>query len=133
MDLSKHKIPFFVCLSFIISSPIIQIIGSYAGGYLIYLVSPNDYNSDYLAAPLMFILSMSSLIAFLYFKTKTSKLITSILVTFFTCNVIVFSGLKLGDSDFYTYPGIYIFGSIVSFILMFAVFEIREVLLRRSC
>lgn len=60
MFLLKHKIPLVVCLVFAISSPITQIFGSYAGGYLAYLVSSNDSNTDIVLRPLMAIMILLS-------------------------------------------------------------------------
>ncbi|MGK0447841.1 MAG: hypothetical protein ACJA2M_001620 [Polaribacter sp.] len=119
MKLREFKIPLIICLIFLITSPIGQMIFGYAGGYLSYLVSEILPNSAHdVSTELMLILSLISLIGFFYSKEKIGLIISSFLSVFFLCNLVLFFSIEYRKLPEYFYPDKYIIGTIISIIIL---------------
>jgi hypothetical protein len=119
MKLKEFKIPLIMCLIFLITSPIGQMIFGYAGGYLSYLVSEIlPYSANEVSTELMLVLSLISLIGFLYSKSKIGLIISSFLSVLFICNSVLFFSIEYGKLPEYFYPDKFIFGAIISVIIL---------------
>jgi hypothetical protein len=119
MKLKEFKIPMIVCLIFLITSPIGQMIFGYAGGYLSYLASEKiSFSANDISTELMLTLSLFSLIGYFYSKSKVGIIITSFLSVFFLCNLVLFFSLEYRKLPEYFYPDKYILGTFISIILL---------------
>ena len=119
MTLKDYNIPIIVCLIFLITSPIGQMIFGYAGGFLAYLTSEMlPYSAHEVSVGLMLILSLISFWGFFYSKNKIGLIISSVLSTFFICNFVLFFSIEYGNLTEYFYPERYIIGAIISLIIL---------------
>ena len=124
MHLENYKIPALVCLAFLITSPIGQMIFGYAAGFLVFITSEVlPYSRTEISVKLMVVLSILSLFSFYYSKEILSLLLSSILSTFFICSTVLLNSIYTYECF---YPDRYILGSIISFIFLSILVKIKD-------
>jgi Na+/glutamate symporter len=126
MKLLKHKIPLYICLIFLFTSPITQIIGTYIGSGIAYLLTRNISIIGDITLPLMLVFVIISIFGFVLSKNKLSLIVSSLSTTLFICNTFIFLPLSFKIHPYLTYPGKYIIGSLVSFFILFLISEFKE-------
>ena len=114
-----------VCLIFLITSPIGQWIFGLGGGFLAFVFAENDSQAHITAPNLMGLLSLVSIFGFVISKSKTGKLVATILSTFFVCNFVLFFSMESKMIPHYFYPQSFIIGSIVSFIILKSIEKVK--------
>ncbi len=114
--MKAYKISIVVCLIFLLTAPIGQLILPYFVGYLMSELLP--YSSSEIAIQLMVVLSLLSLVGFYVSKRKFGQISFSILSTVFISNTVLFYSLENRTIPELFYSDRFVLGALVSLLIL---------------